>query len=172
MAMANNKTQCFTCNKEKITYSCKGCSKEFCLMDLAEHHQRLNEELHHIIDDYNEFKESINEQKQNPQNHSLIKQIDQWEMDSIEKIQQKAKECREVVTESLQICFNDTEKKFNDLTEQIKHLQEENDFNEINLNYLTNQLMKTRRELNTLSNISIKHDSEAFINEISIISLT
>ncbi|CAF3769276.1 unnamed protein product [Adineta steineri] len=93
-------------------------------------------------------------------------------MDSVEKIQQKAKECREIITESLQTCINDTEKKFNDLTEQIKHLQEENDFNEINLNYLTNQLMKIRQELNTLLNISLEHDSQAFINEISIISST
>ncbi|CAF1194948.1 unnamed protein product [Adineta steineri] len=169
MAMANNKTQCFTCNKEKITYSCKGCSKEFCFMDLAEHHKRLNEELHHIIDDYNAFKERINQQIQNPQNHALINQIDQWEIDSIEIIQQKAKECREILIKLSQTCINDIEKKFNDLTEQIQQLQKENDFNEINFNYLTNQLIEITEELTNPSSISIQRESQSFMKEISIV---
>ncbi|CAF4429926.1 unnamed protein product, partial [Adineta steineri] len=90
MAMANNKTQCFTCKKEKITYSCEGCSKRFCLIHLTEHQQMLNEELNHIINGYDQFKQRINEQKQNPQslqNQTLIKQINEWETNSIETIQ-------------------------------------------------------------------------------------
>ncbi|CAF4216703.1 unnamed protein product [Adineta steineri] len=83
MAMANNKTQCFKCKKEKITYPCEGCSKRFCFMDLAEHKQLLNDELNHIINDYDQFKQRINEQKQNPQNHPLLKQINQWERNSM-----------------------------------------------------------------------------------------
>ncbi|CAF1271708.1 unnamed protein product [Adineta steineri] len=170
MAMANNKTQCFTCNKDKITYPCKGCSKEFCFMDLAEHKQILNDELNHTINNYDEFKQRINEQKQNPQNLALIKQIDQWETKSIEIIQQKAQECRKVVIESSQTFINNIEKKFNDLSDQIKQIHAENEFNEINLNYLKNELIKIRKELNNPTNISIKEDSQPFINEISIIS--
>ncbi|CAF1280501.1 unnamed protein product [Adineta steineri] len=170
MAVANNKTHCFTCNKEKITYPCRGCSKEFCLTHLTEHQQMLNEELNHIINDYDEFKQRINEQKQNPQNHSLIKQIDQWERKSIEIIQQKAQDCRENLVKSSQTYVNDIEKKFNDLCEQIKQIHAENEFNEINLNDLRNQLNKITEELNNSSNISIHQESQSFINEISIIS--
>ncbi|CAF0836636.1 unnamed protein product [Adineta steineri] len=171
MAMANNKRKCFTCHRENNTYTCEGCSKRFCLVHLNEHEQKFNEELSHIINDYNEFKERINEQKQNPHNHSLIKQIDQWGIKSIEIIQQKAQDCRQVVIESLQTCINDIEKKFNDLTEQIKQLQKENDFNEINLNRLTNQLIEITQELNNPSNISIQQDSQSVIDDISIILL-
>ncbi|CAF0751719.1 unnamed protein product [Adineta steineri] len=171
MAMANNKRKCFTCHRENNTYTCEGCSKRFCLVHLNEHEQKFNEELSHIINDYNGFKERINEQKQNPHNHSLIKQIDQWEIKSTEIIQQKAQDCRQVVLESLQTCINDTEKKFNDLTEQIKHLQKENDFNEINLNHLTNHLIEITQELNNPSNISIQQDSQSVIDDISIILL-
>ncbi|CAF0899647.1 unnamed protein product [Adineta steineri] len=138
MAMADKKTKCFTCNEDKITFSCEGCSKEFCFIHLTEHQQRLNEELNCIIDDYNKFKQRINEQKQNPQNHSLIEQINQWEIESIDKIQQKAKGCREIVIESLQKLLNDIEMKFNDLKKQIQQLHKETDFNEINLNHLRN----------------------------------
>ncbi|CAF1073124.1 unnamed protein product [Adineta steineri] len=171
MAMANNKTQCFICNKDKITYSCDGCLQRFCLIHLSEHQQRLNEELNHIIDDYNEFEERlINERKQNPHNLSLINQIDQWEINSVDKIKQKAKDCREIIIKSSQTFLNDIENRFNNLSEQIKQIREENEFNEINLKYLTNQLMKINQELNNPSNISIQQESQVFINEISIIS--
>ncbi|CAF1155580.1 unnamed protein product [Adineta steineri] len=168
--MANNKTQCFTCNKDKITYSCRGCLQEFCLIHLTEHQQILNEELNHIINNYDEFKQRINEKKQNPQNDLLIKQINQWETNSIEIIKQKAQTCRETVIRSSEIFINEIEEKFNDLSEQIKQIHGENEFNEINLNYLNNQLRKITEELNNSSNISIKEDSQSFINEISIIS--
>ncbi|CAF1385499.1 unnamed protein product [Adineta steineri] len=170
MAMAN-KTQCFTCHRENNTFTCEGCSKRFCAIHLPEHLQRLNEDLHHIIDDYNEFKQRINQQKQNPQNHSLIEQIDQWEKTSIEKIKQKAQNWRETVIESSQRSINNIEMKFNDLNIQIQQLHKETDFNEVNLNYLRNQLIKITEELNSPSNISIQQDSKAFSNEISIISL-
>ncbi|CAF1239645.1 unnamed protein product [Adineta steineri] len=132
MAMGNNKTLCYTCNEEKITFNCKGCSKEFCLTDLIEHCEILTNDLHSITYQYNEFKQTIDEQKQNPHNHLLIEQINQWEIESIDKIQQKAQEYRENVTKSLQICINDTEMKFQDLDEQVKQIQKDDEFNEIN----------------------------------------
>ncbi|CAF4283082.1 unnamed protein product, partial [Adineta steineri] len=146
------------------------CSKEFCLTDLTEHCVILTNELHSITYQYNEFKQTINEQKQNPQNHSLIKQINQWEIKSIDKVQQKAQEYRENVTESLQTCINDIEMKFKDLDEQIKQIQKENEFNEINLNYLRNQLKEMTEELNNPLKISIKEDLQSLINKISIVS--
>ncbi|CAF1271646.1 unnamed protein product [Adineta steineri] len=169
--MANNTTRCFKCNKEKITYPCEGCSKEFCLMDLTEHRQILNEELHHIINDYDQFKQRIDEQKQNPQKHSLIKQINLWEIKSIEIIQQKAQEYREILMKSSQICINDIEMKLNDLNEQIKQFQKENAFNENNLNYLRNQLKKITEELNNPSNMSIQQNSRSLIDDILFVSL-
>ncbi|CAF4206119.1 unnamed protein product, partial [Adineta steineri] len=120
MAMANNKTQCFKCNKKKITFTCEGCLEKFCLMDLTAHQQILNEELNHIINDYGQFKYRINEQKPNSHDLSLINEIYQWEINSIEKIQRKAKECRDIVIKSSQIFLNNIEMKFNNLTEQIK----------------------------------------------------
>ncbi|CAF1384175.1 unnamed protein product [Adineta steineri] len=140
--MANNKTLCCICNEEKITYPCEGCSKRFCFVDLEKHRQILNDELHHITNEYNEFKQTINEQKQNPQNHSVMNQINQWEIQSIEIIQKKHKT-------------------------QIIQIRKENEFNETNLNYLRNQLIEITEELNNPSSISAKQNSQRLINEIS-----
>ncbi|CAF1450877.1 unnamed protein product [Adineta steineri] len=168
--MTNNKTLCFQCKKDKITYPCEGCSKYFCLTDLTEHRQILNEELSYVINDYDQFKEKINEQKQNPQNHLLIKQINLWEIKSIEKIQQKAQEYRELLIKSSQTCINDIEMKLNDLREKITQFQKENEFHEINLNHLRTQLIEIAKEFNTPSNMSIQQNSRSLINNISIIS--
>ncbi|CAF1384143.1 unnamed protein product [Adineta steineri] len=167
--MANNKTKCFICNKDKITYPCEGCSKHFCLMDLIEHRQILNNELHHITNEYNEFKQIMNEQKQNPQNHTLMNRINQWEIKTIEKIQLKAQEYREIFTKSFQTRINDIEKKFNDLREQIKQFQQENEFTETNLNYLRNQLKVITQELNYPSTMSIQQNPQPLIHDVSII---
>ncbi|CAF4438675.1 unnamed protein product, partial [Adineta steineri] len=129
MAMTNNKTHCFTCNKDKITYLCEGCLKNFCLIDLTSHRQIFNE------------------QKPNSHDLALINEINEWELDSIDKIKQKAKNCREIVIKSSRTFLNDTEKKFHDLNEQLKQIHNENEFNEINLNYLRNELIKMREEL-------------------------
>ncbi|CAF0998716.1 unnamed protein product [Adineta steineri] len=170
MAMANNNTQCFTCHEENNTYTCKTCSNELCFIHLPEHQQRLNKELYHIIDHYNIFKERIDEQKQHLHNNSLMKQIHQSEINSTEIIQQTPKDCREIVRKSSQTYTNDIEMKFNDIREQIKQMQNENGFSEINLNHLRSQLFKITEELNNLPNIPIHHDSQAFISEVSIIS--
>ncbi|CAF1143962.1 unnamed protein product [Adineta steineri] len=114
--------------------------------------------------------QTINEQKQNSQNFPLIEQINQWEIESIDKIQQKAQEYREIVIKSSQTCFNDIDMKLKDLNEQIKQMQIENEFNETGLNYLRNQLIEIKEQLNNPSDISIKKDSQSIINEISIIS--
>ncbi|CAF4267198.1 unnamed protein product, partial [Adineta steineri] len=145
-------------------------SKEFCLTHLTEHQQNLNEELNYIINDYDQFKQRINEQKQNPQNDLLIKKINKWERNSIEKIQQRAQDCRNIVTEYSPTFINEIEMKFKDLKKQIKQIQKENEFNEINLNYLTNQLIEITEELYNPSKISIQQNSQPFTNDISVIN--
>ncbi|CAF1167309.1 unnamed protein product [Adineta steineri] len=169
--MTTNKTQCFTCNKDKITYLCDGCLKNFCLMDLTRHRQILNHELHHIINDYDQFKQIFNEQKPSLHDLSLIDQINQWELDSIDKIKQKAKDSREIVIKSSETFLNDIEMKFSDLNGQIKQFHNENEFNEINLNYLRTELLKIREEYNNPPTTSIQLDFQPFTNDIPIISL-
>ncbi|CAF4168825.1 unnamed protein product [Adineta steineri] len=58
---------------------------------------------------------------------------------------------------------------FNDLNEQIKQIHKENEFNEINLEYLRNQLKEMTQELNNPSNMSIQQNSKPLINDVSII---
>ncbi|CAF1425676.1 unnamed protein product [Adineta steineri] len=155
MATAKSRVQCFICSKEKNTYSCKGCSHEFCFQHLKEHRQRIETQLEEIINDHDQFQQTIVQQKQNPDISPLIEQINQWERNSIHQIQQAAEKCREQVIKSTQKNNNDIEKKFSELSQKLKEIREENEFNEIDLNNFQLKLTQITEEFLQPSNTSI-----------------
>ncbi|CAF1060909.1 unnamed protein product [Adineta steineri] len=170
MATANSRAKCSTCNKANATFFCAGCSKGFCFQHLTEHRQILHKQLDEIINDHDQFQQTIIQQKQNPHNSSLIQQINQWETNSIHQIQQTAQQCRETVMKLTQKSINDVEKKFIELSQKLKEIREENEFNEIDLNSFQLKLTQITEEFLQPANISIRQDSLAFIKKISVIS--
>jgi hypothetical protein len=166
MATPNVKTQCSICKEEKSTFLCRGCEKDFCFDHLTEHRQLINTQLHYIQNDYNEFKQLIIDLKNNPEQHSLIKRIDQWEINSIQKIKQRAKECREILINYTNENINQIENKLDNRNEQLISNEKKNDFNEIDLGQFKDKLEKLKRELNQPTNISIEQQTHSFINQI------
>jgi predicted nucleic acid-binding Zn-ribbon protein len=165
MAASTSRTHCVTCRQERIAYKCEGCSGNFCFDHLADHRRALGEQLERVEDERNSFRQTLTEQAVNPQKHSLIQQINKWEQDSINKIQQTADKARQLLIEHI----GKIEIKLSELTEQLKQTRKENDFNEIHLNQLKNKLKELKDELNKPSNISIQQDSSSFINKISVV---
>ncbi len=94
-------TQCSTCKEETNTFICRGCKNDFCFEHLTEHRQLLNEQLHQIQHDFNQFRQTIIEIRNNTLKHPLIEEIDRWENESINKIKQNAKECRQILNKML-----------------------------------------------------------------------
>ncbi|CAF1189383.1 unnamed protein product [Adineta steineri] len=121
----------------------------------TEHRQKIETQLEEIINDYDQFQQIIVQQKQNPHNSSLIQQINQWETNSIHQIRQTAEECREKVMKSTEKNNNDMEKKFNELSQKLKQIREENEFNEIDLNNFQLKLTQISDEFLQRSDISI-----------------
>lgn len=105
-----------------------------------------------------------------PQTESLlIKEIDQWEQDSINKIQQRAKKCRQFVTEHTNKHIRQIGVKLTQLDDQIKEIRQVNNFNEMNLNKLNEQLKQLQQQFHQPSNISIQEDSTSLINKLSVV---
>ncbi|CAF0860198.1 unnamed protein product [Adineta steineri] len=170
MAAANSRAQCSICNKGNPTYICRGCSKDFCFQHLTEHRQILHRQLEEIINDHDQFQQTIIQQKQNSYNSSLIQQINEWEINSIHQIQQTAEECRETLIKVTQKLIDGVEKKFIELSKKLKEIREENEFNEIDLNHFQLKLTQITKEFLQPANISIQQDSQEFIKKISVIS--
>ena len=166
--MASGRALCFTCNEEKITYSCDRCSRRFCLSHSQEHQKMVNEQLDEITNKHDQLKQTIIEHQQNPTNSSLIEQIDQWEKTSIETIKRTAQECRQVVPDQTRRVIDDIEKKLGQFTSQLKHVQEENEFNEIDLQRLINKLTEMTQELTEPFKIAIREDSHRLIHKIHV----
>lgn len=169
MAIASTKTICAACQKEKITYPCEGCSQRFCLDDLPQHRNNLSQQLDHIENDHDKLRQDLNEQKFNSTKGLFIKQIDQWEKDSICQIRQTADQCRDkFINYSDRFLFK-TEKRLNDLAQQIKEMRHGNEFNEIDLNQLIERLQKIQEEFLQPLNLSIKEQPTSFINKMSVL---
>jgi sugar lactone lactonase YvrE len=122
-------TQCLTCNEETSTFICRGCEKNFCFNHLTEHRQFLHEKFHLIQDEFNQFMIDI---RKNPVKHSLFEEIDRWENNSIDKIKEKAKQCREELINYTNENIHQIEMKLIDTNQQFQTNQKKiNDFYEI-----------------------------------------
>ena len=168
MATATGKAHCVTCGKEKVAYKCEGCSQSFCFNHLADHRQLLGKQLDEIDDRRNLFRETLTEQKTNPQEHPLIQQINQWERDSINKIRHTAEEVRQILIPHTTENINKIEVKLAHLTEQLRRTRDENDVNEVVLNVFRQNLRKLEEEHIKLPNVTIQEDSSSFIKKISV----
>jgi DNA polymerase III gamma/tau subunit len=101
-SFSSSKTPCTTCsNKAAGIYRCEGCSNVFCRKHLNDHRDLLSHQLDEIVFEHDILHQTIveNQKKQNNQ-HPILKEIDQWEINSIVKIQQMAEEARQQVKNS------------------------------------------------------------------------
>jgi len=170
MATATGKTRCTICQKDRTTYECKGCLQDFCYVHLGEHRQEISKLFDELDYERNIFREILTEQIKNPLNHSLIQQINQWEINSINIIQQTADEAKQLILIYTNEYFREIEIKLKKLTKELKYIRSENDFNEINLNQLKQKLKHLEEQLDKPSNISVRQkDSSSFINKISVL---
>ena len=117
----------------------------------------------------NLFRQLLSEQKEDPKIRPLIQQIDKWEDDSIKKIKQIVKECKQILIQHTNKSFIEMEIKLTKLTKQLKEIREEDEFNEIDLNEIKTKLTKLTKDFDQPPNISIQEDSSSFINKISVI---
>jgi chromosome segregation ATPase len=169
MATVTSKPYCVKCEKERATTKCSGCSQDFCYNHLTDHRQELNQQLDHIEVNRDLFRQTLNEQTTNPTKHSFIKQIDQWENDSIKKIEQTAKECRQLILQYTKEHINQMEINLTKLTDQLRQTRKENDFNEIDLHQLKQKMTQLEEELDKFPHVFIQDDSTSFINKISVV---
>ena len=157
-------TICVVCNKERRTYLCDGCSKRFCRDHLDEHQKDLENGFDQLATDHDELRQMINDRKR----YSIIKEIDQWEMDSINKIKQTADQYRERFLNLRNESIGVVESKLDDLAQQMKKMRQENEFNDLDLHQVKQRLNQLQNELIQLSNLSLRQQSTTLIHLVSI----
>jgi hypothetical protein len=148
---------------------CRGCSQAFCIKHLLNHRGRLAEEMNIIIDEHDQFQHVLNQQIANSDSHPLIKQIDEWENESIVKIQQKATELRQELLQLTTVHSDDLSTKLRDLSEKMKEGREHESFVETDLDLWKKYLDYLIANFALPSTFSInRHHEIPLVNDISI----
>ena len=127
MATASNKTICIICEKIKVTYICQGCSNHFCFPHLSEHRTNIAREFDELQNDHDQLRQQIIDWKNDFTKHPLIKQIDQWEKDSIKIIKKHAHQCRKQWDNHFHGFLREKEDELNHLAEQIREIRNTNE---------------------------------------------
>ncbi|CAF3472615.1 unnamed protein product [Rotaria sp. Silwood1] len=168
MVITTTKTSCVKCKKVKNTIKCSGCSQDFCFDHIVEHRNELNEQFDQCEDQFNEIKIKIEAQKIEPQNNELMKQIDIWEIESIEKIRQIANEIRYELSSYIIDFTLDLDLKMKQLTEELIQCRKENDFSDLEIQRFNEELKQLKDILNNSTDFIIEQDSTTFINKIRL----
>ena len=168
MGTTTMKNQCMRCEKKAVS-KCSGCSRDYCFDHFSEHREEFIRQFHQLENRHNLHRQTVMDQRTNPEKHSLVQEIDQWENESIEKIRQKANESKRLVVKYLSQFTEKLEQKLKQLTEAVERIRDENNYNEIELNQLKTTLNELEEELNKPLSVTIEEEqSSAFIKSISV----
>lgn len=171
MAYSTSKRSlCKACNEAPSVFFCQGCQQDFCTNHAREHRQELSKQLETIILEHDQLKQNLTEYTQKSNRHPLMKEIDQWETESIAKIRKAANEARKQLSN---IAGNNTTEIANDLkqlTTELSAARTEDNFIEIDLKEWMEKLQQYTRELNAPSSIHIQQEKgdTPFIQKITV----
>jgi len=135
---------------------------------LPNHFQMLNKQFEEIEYQHDIFRQILLDENKLPKYCELIKEIDQWEMNSIEKIKTTANDCRAKINNQTEQFFLDRNNQLNDIGQQLRVLREENQFNELDLEHFRKKFDQFQKQLDNLPKLFIEEQSSQFINEIFI----
>ena len=95
------KAPCATCGSKSVgIFKCEGCTQLFCRKHVSEHRDILSQRLDEIVIEHDTLQQIIIEKKdQVNYNHPVLKQIDEWQKNSIMKIHQTAEIVRQQLNE-------------------------------------------------------------------------
>jgi hypothetical protein len=144
---AAKKSQCFTCKNNTGIFICGGCTRAFCKKHANEHRQILGKQMDVVIFEYDQLRQNINEKIDRIYQSSSMKEIDEWERQSIDKISQITKFAREKVkqcvikqTEHIQIAAQE-------LMNKIESACIEDDFLEMDLKIWSDKIKQLKTDL-------------------------
>ena len=162
------KTQCVTCGKEKSVIRCEGCLEPFCFNHFGDHRIEFSKELEEIDSTCEGFQQTIVKLTSKPQKHPLFQYIDQWEQNSISKIQQAADEARQILLKHFPVHVASATDHLKDFMKKVKKSRQENDFFETDIQRWKDELAIVKEKLRKPSNIIIEITDIAIVTKLSV----
>ena len=163
---------CKACNKAPSVFFCQGCQKDFCTGHAKEHRQELSKQLDTIILEHDQLKQNLADFRETSTQHPLMQEINQWEMQSIDKIRKAANEARKELTAAVDGCRTKITDELKHLTQELTIARSEDNFIEIDLQEWMERLQKWTKDFNTPSSVNIEQErnNTPFIRKMIISS--
>lgn len=130
MASCEIKNSCAKCDKGAGVTTCNGCEKSFCLKHIVEHRQDLALELDQLGQEHDRFRHDL---LNDNSIHPILNRIDQWENESVTKIQVVAEAARADFRQSIDRIKNDFKMSIEKITANIQACRESDEYTEIDL---------------------------------------
>jgi len=151
-------SKCVRCVKSIGTFTCRGCGQDFCLTHASEHRQMLLIQMDEdVIPLHDQLQENILQQITKSVDHPLIKEIDAWENDSIEKIHQRANDARKELLFIIEKHTKKIQEDFQYLTEELKKARNNDQFFENDLKQWIQKLDQLKNDLKTTEQINFQY---------------
>ena len=145
MASSN---RCFKCNKESGPMYCTGCDKYFCWKDFKTHREEMFTEMDKIVEERNHLQEIINNEIQHSdRKHPLLQQIDEWQKNTITKVNQVAAQARQQTVELLSGKQVKISNEFQNFSRELAQLRESENYVEHDINRLNQLISQFKQDL-------------------------
>ncbi|UJR15768.1 hypothetical protein I4U23_002702 [Adineta vaga] len=156
--MASTKRVCAKCNKGAGTAMCYGCEQAFCTKHFLEHRQDLSQQMEYIGQEHDVLQRDLTHDQST---HSLLTRINQWEQESITKIQIAAKAARITLQQLLNRPKHNLQTSVSKITEELQSSRELDDYTELDIKRWTDQLQEFRKVLDCPVSINIEYEKDS-----------
>jgi outer membrane murein-binding lipoprotein Lpp len=164
------KTLCSICQKASGIFKCRGCTKDFCFRHVSEHRQELNKQMDELTTDHDQLRQTITEQEVKPNRHPLMKNIDEWEQQSINTILQTADDARKRLLTIIGQYRTEVTNDLSSLTTELNKARDEDDYIETDLKEWSEKLDALKIDLNAaqIINFAQSNDQSVLIPKFQI----
>lgn len=158
--------KCVKCKNLGPLFTCNGCQQTFCNEHISEHRDELSDKMTNINKEYRYFEEDLNK---NNLIQSYLTHINQWEHESINKIQRTAEIARNDLLKISEQLKNRLKISLEKIHSDIQTNENLNNYTEINLNQWTEQLKQLHHTYQTSFTNNLIDDNHSSIRLIKII---
>ncbi len=138
-------------------FTCDGCQNSFCAEHVIKHQQDLANQLKTIGQEYNHLRQDM---KEKSFLHSILDWINEWEQDSIDKIQKAAELARTELHRLDDHRNNELKMTFDKTIEELYSAHQPKNYSEIELTKWTERLTQFRKEFDTQLNVQAIDDDD------------
>ena len=170
MTTVISKVACVKCKRSKNTVNCSGCARDFCLAHINDHYKELSEQQSRAEDQFKQIKNNLEAQYIQIPRQKLIKEIDNWEKESIETIRQVAARVRGQVSSRIEAATADLNSTLIRLTDRLCQYRREDDFGDKDVQSFGNELKQLKASRYTLPDCKLGYRSKPFIDKIHLVN--